>query len=53
MREYKRNIDRTIRDLERERVKMGNEERKLMNEMKNLAKKGQMDAVKIMAKGIF
>lgn len=52
MREYKRNIDRTIRDLERERIKMSNEERKLMNDMKNCAKKGQMDAVKIMAKDI-
>jgi charged multivesicular body protein 2A len=52
MREYKRNIDRTIRELEREKVKMGNEERKLMNDMKRAAKNNQMDAVKIMAKDI-
>eukprot|EP01080_Neovahlkampfia_damariscottae_P011988 gene11988-5389_t len=52
MREYKRGIERSIRDLEREKIKLGNEERKIINEMKRAAKNNQVDAVKIYAKDI-
>lgn len=52
MRQYKRQIDRTVRELDRERVKMQQQEKKLIAEMKKLAKDGQIDAVKIMAKDI-
>ena len=34
MRGYKRNIDRTIRDLDREKIKMANEEKRIVGEMK-------------------
>ena len=50
MRGYKRQIDRTIRDLDREREKMQMQEKKLIQEMKTLAKQNQLDAVKIIAK---
>lgn len=52
MREYKRGIERSIRDLEREKIKLGNEERKIINEMKRAAKNNQLDAVKIHARDI-
>lgn len=52
MREYKRSLDKTVRELERERVKMQNQEKKLITDMKKLAKSNQMDAVKIMAKDL-
>lgn len=52
MREYKRSIDKTIRELDRERTKMQSQEKKLINDMKKLAKQGQMDAVRIMAKDL-
>eukprot|EP00761_Pharyngomonas_kirbyi_P011364 gb/GECH01011389.1/.p1 GENE.gb/GECH01011389.1/~~gb/GECH01011389.1/.p1 ORF type:complete len:212 (+),score=68.82 gb/GECH01011389.1/:1-636(+) len=52
MREYKRGIDRTIRELDRERTKMQSQEKKLISDMKKMAKQNQMDAVKIMAKDL-
>jgi charged multivesicular body protein 2A len=52
LREYKRQIERTIRDIERERINMENQEKKTISEMKKLAQKNQMEAVKIMAKDI-
>lgn len=52
MKKYKRSIDRSVRELERERLRMQSEEQKLINDMKASAKKNQMDAVKIMAKDL-
>jgi len=52
MREYKRTLDRTIRDLERERVRMQAQEKKTIAEMRKLARQNQMDAVKIMARDL-
>ena len=52
MREYKRGIDRTVRELERERVKMQNNEKKLVAEMRKMAKSNQQEALKVMAKDI-
>eukprot|EP01061_Rhynchopus_euleeides_P042109 TRINITY_DN73529_c0_g1_i1.p1 TRINITY_DN73529_c0_g1~~TRINITY_DN73529_c0_g1_i1.p1 ORF type:complete len:213 (+),score=115.30 TRINITY_DN73529_c0_g1_i1:172-810(+) len=52
MREYKRGIDRTIRELERERVKMQNNEKKLIAELRKMAKTNQTEAMRVMAKDL-
>ena len=39
-----------MRELDRERVKMEQQEKKIIMDIKKMAKAGQMDAVKIMAK---
>jgi len=52
VREYKRSLNRSIRQLDRERNRVMMQEKQLMNEMKMLAKKNQMDAVKIKAKDL-
>ncbi|KAL0488917.1 vacuolar protein sorting protein VPS2 [Acrasis kona] len=52
MREYKRSIERSIRELDRERFKMEQEEKKQIIEMKNMAKKNQTETLKIMAKNL-
>lgn len=52
MREYKRGIERSIRELDREREKMQMQEKKLIADMKKLAKQNQLEAVKIMAKDL-
>ncbi len=52
LRQHKRNIDRAVRDIERERIKFKNQETQIMNEIKQLAKKNQMASCKIMAKDL-
>uniref|UniRef100_A0A061R9N9 Charged multivesicular body protein 2A n=1 Tax=Tetraselmis sp. GSL018 TaxID=582737 RepID=A0A061R9N9_9CHLO len=52
LRENKRMLDKAIRELERERTQLQNEEKKLITEIKKSAKQNQMDAVKIMAKSL-
>eukprot|EP01059_Diplonema_ambulator_P000081 TRINITY_DN10063_c0_g1_i1.p1 TRINITY_DN10063_c0_g1~~TRINITY_DN10063_c0_g1_i1.p1 ORF type:complete len:213 (+),score=76.46 TRINITY_DN10063_c0_g1_i1:51-689(+) len=52
MREYKRNIDRTIRELERERTKLQAQEKKLVAEMRKMAKSNQTESLRIMAKDL-
>eukprot|EP01064_Diplonema_japonicum_P037336 TRINITY_DN8700_c0_g1_i1.p1 TRINITY_DN8700_c0_g1~~TRINITY_DN8700_c0_g1_i1.p1 ORF type:complete len:230 (+),score=73.18 TRINITY_DN8700_c0_g1_i1:51-692(+) len=52
MREYKRSIDKTIRELERERTKMQNQEKKLVAEMRKMAKSNQTESLRIMAKDL-
>ena len=52
MKEYKRSLDKTVRDLEKERTKLLSQEKKLMSEMRKMAKNDQMDSVKIMAKDL-
>eukprot|EP00735_Rhodelphis_limneticus_P015254 TRINITY_DN944_c0_g1::TRINITY_DN944_c0_g1_i1::g.16076::m.16076 TRINITY_DN944_c0_g1::TRINITY_DN944_c0_g1_i1::g.16076 ORF type:complete len:212 (+),score=43.83,sp/Q9SKI2/VPS2A_ARATH/58.64/7e-78,Snf7/PF03357.16/1.3e-43,Snf7/PF03357.16/4.8e+03,Ist1/PF03398.9/0.019,Mitofilin/PF09731.4/0.052,DUF29/PF01724.11/1.5,DUF29/PF01724.11/1.2e+02,DUF29/PF01724.11/1.7e+02,DUF939_C/PF11728.3/0.39,DUF939_C/PF11728.3/2e+02,TFIID_20kDa/PF03847.8/0.2,YlqD/PF11068.3/0.18,YlqD/PF11068.3/1.8e+02,Fib_alpha/PF08702.5/3.5, len=52
MREYKRGIDKAIRELDRERTQLQNQEKKCINDIKKMAKQGQMGAVKIMAKDL-
>lgn len=52
MRKYKRQLDRTCRDLDRERNKLSTQERKIMVEMKKMAKQDQVDAVRIMARDL-
>lgn len=52
LRENKRAIDRAIRDLEKEKGRMEQQEIKLVNEIRKNAKANQMDSVKIMAKDL-
>lgn len=52
LRENKRAIDRAIRDLEREKGRMEQQEIKLVNDIRKNAKANQMDSVKIMAKDL-
>lgn len=50
IRENKRMIDRSIRELERERMKMEAQEKKTVAEMKKLAKAGQKVTKNIIVK---
>ncbi len=53
LRENKRLLDRSIRELDRERAKMEAYEKQTINEMKKLAKAGQKVLVLYCRKGIF
>ncbi|XP_057303561.1 charged multivesicular body protein 2a-like [Hydractinia symbiolongicarpus] len=52
LRQHQRSLNKAIRDLDRERTKMENQEKKVIADIKKMAKEGQMDAVKIMAKDL-
>lgn len=52
MREYKRNVDRSVREIEREKTKLQQQEKKVIADIKKAAKDGQMGPVKIMAKDL-
>eukprot|EP01012_Entosiphon_sulcatum_P004529 TRINITY_DN11815_c0_g1_i1.p1 TRINITY_DN11815_c0_g1~~TRINITY_DN11815_c0_g1_i1.p1 ORF type:complete len:250 (+),score=76.86 TRINITY_DN11815_c0_g1_i1:114-752(+) len=52
MREYKRMIDKTVRELDRERAKLQQQEKKLIADMRKMARQNQMEAVKVMAKDL-
>ncbi|PPD96994.1 hypothetical protein GOBAR_AA25448 [Gossypium barbadense] len=52
LRENKRMLDKSIREIERERQGLQNQEKKLIAEIKKTAKQGQMGAVKVMAKDL-
>ncbi|TPX35738.1 hypothetical protein SmJEL517_g01954 [Synchytrium microbalum] len=59
LRQHKRSLDRgmsvylhSVRDLDRERQKLENSEKKLINDIKATAKKGQTGACKVMAKDL-
>ncbi|XP_023215900.1 charged multivesicular body protein 2a-like [Centruroides sculpturatus] len=52
LRQNQRALNRAMRDLDRERVRMENQEKKIINDIKKMAKQGQMDAVKVMAKDL-
>ncbi|KAJ8728482.1 hypothetical protein PYW07_006178 [Mythimna separata] len=52
LRKNQRALNKAMRDLDRERMKMEQQEKKVINDIKKLAKEGQMDAVKIMAKDL-
>ena len=52
LRQNQRTLNKAIRDLDRERSKMEAQEKKLIADIKKMAKDGQMDAVKIMAKDL-
>lgn len=52
LRKHQRSIEKTLRELDRERVKLENQEKKLVLEIKKSAKNGQMGACKIQAKDL-
>ncbi|XP_045196384.1 charged multivesicular body protein 2a-like [Mercenaria mercenaria] len=52
LRQNQRALNKAMRDLDRERAKMEQQEKKVINDIKKMAKQGQMDAVKIMAKDL-
>ncbi|KAG2444035.1 hypothetical protein HYH02_009233 [Chlamydomonas schloesseri] len=52
LRENKRQLDKAIRELDRERMSLQQQEKKTIAEIKKMAKEGQMDAVKVMAKSL-
>lgn len=52
LRENKRMLDKAIRDVDRERMALQNQEKKLVTEIKKLAKQNQMDAVRVLAKSL-
>jgi len=52
LRQHQRTLNKSIRDLDRERTKLEGQEKKVINDIKKMAKEGQMDAVKIMAKDL-
>lgn len=52
MREQKRILNRAVREIDRERLQLQNSEKKLIAEIKALAKKGEMNSVKILAKDL-
>lgn len=52
MKKHKRLLDKTVRELERERNKMLTQEKKIVIDMKKMAKADQIDSVKIMARDL-
>lgn len=52
LRQNQRALNKAIRDLDRERQRMEQQEKKVITDIKKMAKMGQMDAVKIMAKDL-
>jgi len=52
LRKNKRALDKAVRDLDRERMRMEQQEKKIIADIKKMAKEGQMDSVKIMAKDL-
>ncbi|KAG2455514.1 CHM2A protein, partial [Polypterus senegalus] len=52
LRQNQRALNRAMRDLDRERQRLEQQEKKIINDIKKMAKQGQMDAVKIMAKDL-
>ncbi|XP_043271320.1 charged multivesicular body protein 2a [Venturia canescens] len=52
LRKNQRALNKAMRDLDRERMRMEQQEKKIIADIKKLAKEGQMDAVKIMARDL-
>ncbi|KAK6466614.1 charged multivesicular body protein 2a [Huso huso] len=52
LRQNQRALTRAMRDLDRERQRLEQQEKKIIADIKKMAKQGQMDAVKIMAKDL-
>uniref|UniRef100_A0A1B6FYK0 Charged multivesicular body protein 2a n=1 Tax=Cuerna arida TaxID=1464854 RepID=A0A1B6FYK0_9HEMI len=52
LRKNQRALNKAIRDLDRERQRMEQQEKKIIADIKKMAKEGQMDAVKIMARDL-
>eukprot|EP00871_Galdieria_phlegrea_P003360 jgi/Galph1/4024/GphlegSOOS_G2697.1 len=52
VRRYKRGIDRAIREMDRERTKLEQQEKKVKTEIRKLAKEGQMQSLKTLARDL-
>ncbi|KAF3815120.1 hypothetical protein GH733_017396 [Mirounga leonina] len=52
LRQNQRALNRAMRELDRERQKLETQEKKVIADIKKMAKQGQMDAVRIMAKDL-
>jgi len=52
LRQSKRQINRGIREIDRERVKIQSQEKKIIAEIKKLAKQGQLPSAKVLAKDL-
>jgi len=52
LKKNQRALNKAMRELDRERAKMEQQEKKIIIDIKKMAKAGQMDAVKIMAKDL-
>jgi len=52
LRQNQRALNRAMRDLDRERAQLENQEKRIIADIKKMAQKGEMDAVKIMAKDL-
>ena len=52
LRKHQRALEKTQRELDRERVKLENQEKRLVADIKKSAKNGQMGACKIQAKDL-
>ncbi|KAJ3074224.1 ESCRT-III subunit protein did4 [Podochytrium sp. JEL0797] len=52
LKEHQRNLNKAVRDLDRERTKLEAQEKKLIADIKKSAKANQMNACKIMAKDL-
>ena len=52
LRNNQRALNKAMRDLDRERQQLENQEKKVIVDIKKMAKMGQMDAVKVMAKDL-
>ncbi|KFP04732.1 Charged multivesicular body protein 2a, partial [Calypte anna] len=52
LRQNLRALSRAARDLERERQKLESQEKKIIGDIKKMAKQGQMEAVKVLAKDL-
>ncbi|XP_071491084.1 charged multivesicular body protein 2a-like [Diadema setosum] len=52
LKQNQRALNKTIRELDREKSRMEQQEKKVIADIKKMAKQGQMDAVKIMAKDL-
>ena len=52
LRQSKRQINRGIREIDRERVKIESQEKKVIAEIKKLAKQGQLPSAKVLAKDL-
>ncbi|KAF2076018.1 hypothetical protein CYY_002678 [Polysphondylium violaceum] len=52
LRENQRSLNKSMREIDRERVNLQNQEKKIIIDIKKMAKQGQMNSAKIMAKDL-
>ncbi|KYQ92408.1 SNF7 family protein [Tieghemostelium lacteum] len=52
LRENQRDLNKSMREIDRERMNLQNQEKKIIMDIKKMAKQGQMNSAKIMAKDL-